>query len=125
MIAFGQFKNHRSDDVFIFLLVFENTFSITEMTFCFGKRFHFLIFNCHRFTGIESILYFGAVSANILHWSCANISRNQGHIFQSAKVLVDGPNHEFVPVFASLTFDPDKIFVFLNDFSALQINVND
>ena len=124
MIAFRQFENHRCDNVLVFCLVFENTFSVTKMAFGFGKGFHFLIFDGHGFTRIESVFDFGAVSANILHRSSSYISRNERHIFQSAQVLVDGPNDEFVPVFASLTFDPHKIFVFLDDFFTFQINVN-
>src|SRR6218665_406115 len=114
MIAFGQFKNHRSDYVLIFCFMLENTFPIAKITFFLIEGFYLLSRNIHGVARHKSILDFSSVSTNILNRSSSDIARNQGHIFQSAKILTDGPQNEFMPVFTRLRFYPNKIIVFLN-----------
>ena len=116
MIAFCKFINNRGDDEFIFRILFKNAFAIPKIAFVFCKRFELLIVNLNGLARNKSVFNFGSVSANILNWSCTHISRNQRHVFQSAKILTNCPKYKFVPVFASHTFYPNKILVLFYDF---------
>ena len=124
MISFREFKHYCGNYILVFYVVFKNALAVSKMAFFFGKGSYFLIFDCHCFAGNEGVFDFRTISSNVLNWRSSYISRDKGHVFQSAKILIDGPKHKFMPVFTRLTFHPNKIIIFLFDFFTFQINVN-